>query len=706
MADDPHLSYAQRRVGTVIKGKYRIERVLGAGGMAVVYAATSHIEKRVAIKILHPEYAVHDDIQRRFFMEAVAANRVGHPGAVDILDSDTSEDGALFLVMELLEGASLEKLAERLGSRMPLEALLAIAYQALDVLEAAHGKGIVHRDIKPENLFLTADGGVKVLYFGIARVRDQADPGPGKTRGYLGTPAFMAPEQARCEHDAIDARTDVWALGATLFQLLTGRAVYEAEGAQAAIIHAATQPAPSLRDVMPDAPPAVCALVDRATVADKAGRWESARAMAQAVRQTQMAVFGRIAPPPRPSELLGAPPDPYAPTVAGDPRWAPRPALARSLPREGRITRRRAGPSAVLVAMAGVAVVVGLAVARLKPSAATAATPQASAATRAGLTVTCGGEPRVQLDCAEPSSGDGLTKALAGDAATDPTQRQALEDIDRRRRDLGDQLGQLCAQYNSCALDKSTYAARTGEVQRSLAEAQKLVTDVQLAATDGARRVALGVAYRKIVPEAARTELKLDFSALARRPGEATMSPALVGATIPTGSQLAFTVAVSRSAYLYIFEKTASGSTHILFPDPEHIPVDNPVSPGAELRIPQGGAFFRVDDNDIGAENVYLVASLKPIASVARAAERLRLGQPAPPILARVTSIDGNCPHNRGLSFEEESPAPPGCHPMRGLVFERERAAPAAPAAPSLSAITEAADDTIHTAYTFNHTHR
>jgi serine/threonine-protein kinase len=705
MGDDPHLAYSQRRVGTVIKGKYRIERVLGAGGMAVVYAATSHIEKRVAIKVLHPEYAVQGDIQSRFSMEAVATNRVGHPGAVDILDCDTTEDGALFLVMELLDGASLEKLAEQVGGCLPLEAVLGIAAQALDVLAAAHDQGIVHRDIKPENMFLTTDGAVKVLDFGIARVRDGASPSAHKTQGYLGTPVFMAPEQARCEHHAIDARTDVWALGATIFRLLTGRIVYEAESAQAVMIRAATQPAPSLRDAMPDAPPAVSALVDRATAADRAERWESARAMGQAVRQTQMAVFGRIARPPRPSELLGAPPDPLAPTLAADPRWALRPAsvtpVAHSFEHATPASRRRGVRGGIVAGLVACAAALGLAVAaRVKPSTATPAAPQASAAPF-GAAITCGGEPRVPLDCAARSGSDVGASAVAFHASADAVQQRALEAIDRQRRDLRDALAQLCEDYNKCVFDKATYASRSDDLHRRLAEVPTLLESVQVASTDRARRVALSDAYQRIVPEAARTELKLDFSALAQRPGESSMTAALVGATIPTGSKLAFAVTVSRSAYVYIFEKTASGTIHSLFPDPAHITIDNPLSPGAQLRIPQGGAFFRVDDNDIGAENVYLLASLKPIASVAQAAEQLRLGHRASPVLARVTSIDDNC-QRRGLSFEEESPSSSGCRSTRGLTFESERASAAAP---SLAAITEAADDTIYVVYTFNHTH-
>src|SRR5262249_28072444 len=170
-------------------------------------------------------------------------NAVGHPGAVRVLDDDVAEDGAAFLVMELLEGETLYARAKRSGGRLPLREVLALARELCDVLAAAHDKGVVHRDIKPENLFLTTDRVLKVLDFGIARggaARQggastgdggaQGAPVPGATRAgaALGTPAFMPPEQAVGQSREVDARTDLWSAGATIFSLLSGQLVHDA----------------------------------------------------------------------------------------------------------------------------------------------------------------------------------------------------------------------------------------------------------------------------------------------------------------------------------------------------------------------------------------------------------------------------------------------------------------------------------------------
>jgi serine/threonine-protein kinase len=286
---------AELRLGTVLRGKYRLDRVLGVGGMAVVYAATHRNLKRFALKMLHPELSIHEDIRQRFLREGYAANSVRHPGAVAVLDDDVADDGAAFLVMELLEGAPVEELWERCHSRLPLAATLVIAHQLLDVLAAAHANGVVHRDVKPANLFVTFDGAVKVLDFGIARVRDAAATGSKATGTglLLGTPAFMAPEQALGKTSEIDAQTDVWAVGATLFTLLSGRSVHEAETATQVLIQAATAPAMPLAALLPDLSPAVLSLVDRALAFSKTQRWPSAEAMRDAAVHAQLATFGK-----------------------------------------------------------------------------------------------------------------------------------------------------------------------------------------------------------------------------------------------------------------------------------------------------------------------------------------------------------------------------------------------------------------------------
>src|SRR5271165_470369 len=149
MPPDPLEERARVRVGTVLRGKYRLDRVLGVGGMAVVYKATHRNQAEFAIKMLHPELSFNEDVRTRFLREGYAANSVKHAGAVRVVDDDVAEDGAAFLVMELLDGVACDSLLAQQGGRLPLEAACAIGVELLDVLATAHTNGIVHRDIKP-----------------------------------------------------------------------------------------------------------------------------------------------------------------------------------------------------------------------------------------------------------------------------------------------------------------------------------------------------------------------------------------------------------------------------------------------------------------------------------------------------------------------------------------------------------------------------
>jgi serine/threonine-protein kinase len=294
--NDPDFVRASQRVGQVLRGKYRIDRVIGVGGMAAVYAATHRNQKTFAVKVLHRELSFNDDIRNRFLREGYAANSVRHPGAVAVLDDDVAEDGAAFLVMELLDGSSVEGLLEQHGGRLAAAYVLGIGHQLLDTLAAAHLQGIVHRDIKPANLFLTREGQVKVLDFGIARVRDAATTGSNVTGTgvLLGTPAFMAPEQAVGKSTDIDAQTDLWTVGATLFTMASGNLVHQGETGTHLMVLAATTPARSLASVLPAAPAPLVAIVDRALSFAKAGRWPSAEAMRDALRDASLAMFGRL----------------------------------------------------------------------------------------------------------------------------------------------------------------------------------------------------------------------------------------------------------------------------------------------------------------------------------------------------------------------------------------------------------------------------
>jgi serine/threonine-protein kinase len=285
---------ASARVGTTLKGKYRLDRVLGIGGMAVVYAATHRNQAEFAVKMLHPELSYNTDVRTRFLREGYAANSVKHSGVVMVVDDDVAEDGAAFLVMELLRGQGVEEIWEKSRLRVAPRVAVAIVDQLLDVLAAAHDKGIVHRDIKPANLFVTHEGVVKVLDFGIARARDALAGTDGNRTGtgmLLGTPAFMAPEQALAKSSDIDAQTDVWAAGATLFSLVSGQYVHTGENAPQLLVNAATKPARSFASVA-QAPPEIVEVVDRALAFEKGARFRSAGGMREALRDAARRAFG------------------------------------------------------------------------------------------------------------------------------------------------------------------------------------------------------------------------------------------------------------------------------------------------------------------------------------------------------------------------------------------------------------------------------
>jgi tRNA A-37 threonylcarbamoyl transferase component Bud32 len=287
---------ADQRIGTTLKDKWRIDGLLGTGGMATVYAATHRNGKRVAIKLLHPEIGRQAAMRERFVREGYLANRVG-PGAVTVDDDDVTDDGAAFLVMELLDGETLEARRERSPNGCLPVADAAIAVnQVLATLAVAHAQGIVHRDLKPENMFVTREGAVKILDFGIARLRDGASKSVTASGTPLGTPAYLPPEQARGASSEIDARTDLWAIGATLFSLLSGRCVHEAENVNLLLLAAMTEPAPPLLSVAPDVPAAVAAVVDRALQTAREARWSDAAAMREALARACPGLTDRLAP--------------------------------------------------------------------------------------------------------------------------------------------------------------------------------------------------------------------------------------------------------------------------------------------------------------------------------------------------------------------------------------------------------------------------
>jgi eukaryotic-like serine/threonine-protein kinase len=468
---------AEGRVGTVLRGKYRLDSVLGVGGMAVVYKATHRNEAEFAVKMLHPELGMNEDVRNRFLREGKAANSVKHRGVVLVVDDDVAEDGAAFLVMELLHGAAVESLWERCHHRLPLSAALSIADQLLDVLGAAHGKGIVHRDIKPANVFATRDGTLKVLDFGIARVKEAAASQSGHVTGtgmLLGTPAFMAPEQAYAKASEIDGQTDVWAVGATLFTLLSGQSVHEGENAAQLMIRAATTQARPLASLVSDVPPVVAQVIDRALAYDKASRWPSAAAMREAIAHASLAAFGErpskgalaalvtrddpglatsdpgenassaggssASQPPHPTFRMaasGQPSGPGAPRVAGG-TTAP-PVSAGSVtpvttrPRRGVITAAVASALVVVLLAGGLAVRAAFRSTRESPGAGVSAPPAAATAVPPPMNAaSASSPPPALLSATDGVVATGVPGAPIGSGTNKPAALPSARPVYRR----------------------------------------------------------------------------------------------------------------------------------------------------------------------------------------------------------------------------------------------------------------------------------
>jgi serine/threonine-protein kinase len=289
-------SVAEARLGTQLSGRWRITELLGIGGTSIVYGGEHRNGHLVAIKVLRPELAADPQIASRFLAEGYVANKIGHPAIVAILDDDRTDDGVPFLVMERLHGESLHWRLRRTGPLRVLE-VLATADRVLEALEIAHHKGILHRDLKPENIFLTHRREIKLLDFGIARWNSAGVSRAGTLSGMvMGTPAFMPPEQARGQWNCVNERSDLFSLCASLFVLLTNRSPREAETPNLELLAAMTQPFPGLRDVEPEMPDGVAALVDRGLTLEPEGRWSSAREMRAAVHAAWASVSATTVP--------------------------------------------------------------------------------------------------------------------------------------------------------------------------------------------------------------------------------------------------------------------------------------------------------------------------------------------------------------------------------------------------------------------------
>ncbi len=323
---DPMPGPADPNVGRVLKNTYRIEHLIGRGGMGAVYEARhTKISKRYAVKLLLPELNLTPSLRERFFREAEACSRIDHPNVVDIIDFDEAPQGELFMVMEMLEGVDI---ATRLATPDPIapESLVRWFLEVCDAVAAAHRLGIVHRDLKPANLFLQRRGGretVKVLDFGLAKFR--AEAGLTTSGAMMGTPCYMAPEQIEGEGEAMGPPTDIFALGCILYELLVGHVAFSGKSiAQIAfkIVHGERPQLPAERT------PALQPVIDRCLHQDPAARFQSAEelreAFLQGVAETEELPTVPVDAEGRPATLL--PPITAAPPDREQPASSPPPA--------------------------------------------------------------------------------------------------------------------------------------------------------------------------------------------------------------------------------------------------------------------------------------------------------------------------------------------------------------------------------------------
>ncbi|MFO0755173.1 MAG: serine/threonine-protein kinase [Byssovorax sp.] len=264
--DEPAGEVTDAMVGQTLSQTYTLTRVIGEGGMGRVYEArhTRISGKRFAVKMLHPEFARQPEVLSRFQREAEAAAAVESPHVVDVYDVDRTADGRPFMVGELLQGKELAEYLAEVG-KMPVGPAVQVVRQICKALRAAHEKGVVHRDLKPENVFLTGDPAhpvAKVIDFGISKHGDKPGTALTKTGMIMGTPSYMAPEQARGER--VDHRADIYATGAILYCALTGQRPFDRGDPTATLTAVLTQDPPRPRSIEPSIPEGLEMVIQKA----------------------------------------------------------------------------------------------------------------------------------------------------------------------------------------------------------------------------------------------------------------------------------------------------------------------------------------------------------------------------------------------------------------------------------------------------------
>ena len=471
--------------GDVVGGKYRVDRAIGEGGIALVYRAV-HVDlhEPVALKFLKPTLEADADVRARFAREARAAVRLKSEYVCRVMDVGTHE-GRPYMVMEHLDGRDLESTL-RVGGPMPTDVAVEYVIQACAGLAEAHARGIVHRDVKPENIFLVERDGwrqVKLLDFGISKIAlegkiSDVDLRSGDTAAIMGSPYYMSPEQLRSTR-TVDHRTDLWSLGAVLFEVLTGHTAFKDTHEFAELVaDILEQPHKDLRVVRPDAPAGLAAVIDRLLVKDRERRYQSAGEVAvalfpfatkrarvpmeQAVSFTAASGMGSIElpttvpppanvsssppivvippapPPPSAPDLTPMPPPPAeAATTPGEPSrrgvWA---ALAIIVLLLGAVgawlgTRGRTTPDAPIASLAPTGPATTAAVATSATTATSVASVTEASTTSAGVATTSA--TASANPTAPPTSTPTTKRTSAPPATTKPTPSSAPDDLEIRR---------------------------------------------------------------------------------------------------------------------------------------------------------------------------------------------------------------------------------------------------------------------------------
>jgi serine/threonine protein kinase len=350
-----------RPPGEIVGGKYRLTRFLAAGGMGSVYEAQhTVVKRRVAVKFLRADLAVERASLARFQREAQSAGALESEHIAAALDFGIADDGSPFIVMEYLVGESLSSLLEREG-RLPPGRAADLVLQACRGVETAHASGIVHRDLKPQNLFVSRrqDGTdlVKVLDFGVAKLEAE-DQGAGTTRTgtVLGTPAYMSPEQARGEK-VIEHRSDVYSLGAILYELLSGEKPHPGDSPNAVLYHIATHAPVPLTGFVPDLPEGLVDSIERAIAREPSERQPSAAALAEELRAFAVR---EVHPAPKPEPSAPAASEGSQPTVLASGQAPSLAVSAVDTARPSAPGKRRGIATAVAWGAVGAALAVGI----------------------------------------------------------------------------------------------------------------------------------------------------------------------------------------------------------------------------------------------------------------------------------------------------------------------------------------------------------